>query len=315
VCGIMLLLLHLMVLPLIAAIALQLLFMENKSLWHHRRSVAVIVVVSLVVSWPYLLHLFHEFESPISGGGVAWRGLLFPFLGAHHLALAGLANAFGDTWLNQLPVAAGEMFLVARWISLLAYPLVWSGMILAIPRCWRAIRHPREALPLARFFVVVWAALILQCIMDGLMHIYEGPHYYNATWMLHVAFAFLAVGWLWQHGGSKSFLFRILLPAYAASLLFSLTILAITIRRDGGILSVNFGTSLAQQMAAVTGIQMYSDDSPRLITIGQWNEHPQALEALERLLIPPVGPRPRRYLVIEYRKEFPGDARIAVIAH
>ena len=102
---------------------------------------------------------------------------------------------------------------------------------------------------------------------------------------------------------------------YAAALLVSLAIIAGTIHRNGGMRSENYGTSLADQIAAVREMQRYSDDSPRQIEIPEWTKHPRTPAVLEELIPPPAGSRPKRSLVIGYRDAFPDDARITVTVH
>jgi len=278
----------------------------------------------LAVSWPYWSFLLHNYAPNVPGGTSQWLGWFYPLLGAHHLSTAGLENILGAGWRNGEP----GILRAARWITLPAYPAAWAGMILAIPRAWRVIRRCPMASAIDHVFTVAWAAVIFQCALYGPLHVYEGPHYFNAAWIEFAAFAFLAAdsarGWLANaHGAAvgivrpttvpQHFLIG-LLGLYAAALLVSLATIAGTIHRDGGMRSENYGTALADQIAAVRRMQRYSDDSPRKIEIPEWTKHPRTPAVLEELMPPPAGPRPKRSLLLHYRDAFPGDARITVAA-
>jgi hypothetical protein len=347
--GGLLLLVHFMAIPLLAAIAAHLALVEFRSLWRCKWSIGAILAALLAISWPYWSFLLHNHAPRVPGGTSPWLGWFYPLLGAHPLSTAGLQNVLGEGWQHGWPG-----ILAAQWITMLAYPAAWAGMILAVPRAWRVIRRCPKASAVDHVFTVAWTAVIFQCALYGPLHVYEGPHYFNAAWIEFAAFAFLAasppphvlrgrvgvgvgvgVGGLpstvesrlthetptptlplstWG-GGKSGTIVVYVLGLYAAALLVSLAMIAGTIHRNGGMRSENYGTALSDQIAAVRQMQRYSDDSPRQIEIPEWTEHPRTPAVLEELMPPPAGPRPKRSLLIRYRDAFPGDARLKVTAH
>ncbi len=199
-------------------------------------------------------------------------------LRAHHFAAGGLENILGDAWVaTRSPVV-----LVARWISLVAFPAVWVGMLLALPRVWRVLRLSPRAGPIDHIFAVAWAAVVFQAALDGFQHVYEGPHYLNAAWIVYAAFLFL----LARHAPAW------IIGAYGASLLTVTIAIAVSIHQNAGMRSANYGSALWAQIEAVEEIQEFSGDSPLKIDIPQWTAHPIALTTLGELHPPSPAEHP-----------------------
>jgi hypothetical protein len=189
-----LLLIHFMAVPLVAAIGIHLILVEYRSLWRFKWSIAGIVVVMLGISWPYWSYLFHNYAHNIPGGTSRWLGWFYPLLGAHHLSAAGLTNILGETWRSPAP----RILLVAQWITALAYPAAWAGMLLAIPSVYRVLCRSERVSAADQLYSVAWVAVILQCILYGPLHVHEGPHYFNAAWIYFAVFVFLAARRPWR---------------------------------------------------------------------------------------------------------------------
>ena len=106
---------------------------------------------------------------------------------------------------------------------------------------------------------------------------------------------------------------RVILPVYAAALLVVLGVVGFKIARDrGGASRSPYGAALEEQIAAAEKIQKFSDDSKLDISIAQWQAFPWTLELFKQILPAGPDPRPKRHLTIDYRNEYPGDARIVV---
>jgi hypothetical protein len=99
---------------------------------------------------------------------------------------------------------------------------------------------------------------------------------------------------------------------YAASLMLGVTIIAITIAINGGTRNIYYGTSLANQIAAVQTLARYSPDSTVEMRIPQWKSFPLSWRVLFELTPLPAQLRPARHLIVRYRDAGPGDARIEV---
>ena len=300
-CTPVLLLIHFMAIPLVAAIGIHLLLVEFRSLWRFKWSIAAILIAMIGISWPYWNYLFHDYHHNVPGGTSRWLGYFYPLLGAHHLSAIGLNNLLGESWRNSAP----RILRVAQYITALAYPAAWIGMLLAIPAVWRVVRRSGRTSATDQIYAVAWTAVIFQCALYGPLHVHEGPHYFNASWICFAAFAFLAAKF------APPFC-EPLLGLYAVAQLTVLTTMAIMIHRNGGMRSDNYGTALSNQIAAVRQIERYTDDSPRRIEIPEWTEHLRTPAVLEMLFSPPPGPRLRGNLVVRFRDAFPGDARIVV---
>jgi hypothetical protein len=297
----LLLLLHLMSIPLIAAIALHFAIFESRSLRQFKWSLLVIVAIPLAISWQYWSNLLHNHHQTIPGGTSPWRGYLFPLLGAHHLTACGLQNVLGENWLTS----RSPIIIAAQWISLIAFPAIWIAMVLSIPRLWRVLSRRPATNPIDQIIAVAFAAILFQSILDGWQHLYDGPHYFNATWIIFAAFLFLAARrarpWM--------------IATYAASLLIVTTTIAFTLHQNAGMRSENYGSAISSQIDAVHQIQQYSGDSPIKIDIPQWTQHPIALRTLGELAPAPTTDRPRRQIWVHYRSNSPADAHIVVTAY
>jgi hypothetical protein len=300
-CGMLLLLLHLMAIPLIAAVAIHLAVVESRSLWRFKWSLLAIVAITTALSLPYWSNLLHNHQQKIPSDTSALRGYFYPLFGAHHLTTFGLENVLGDEWLATRP----PIVAAAQWISLIAFPIVWIAMILALPRLWRVLRLSPKAGPIDHILAVAWAVVIFQSALDGFQHLYDGPHYFNASWIIYVAFLFL----LARHAPAWT------IAIYAASLLIVTSTIAITIHQNAGMRSPNYGSAISTQIDAVHQIEQYSGDSPLKIDIPEWKNHPFALRTLGELDAPPTTQRPRRRIDIYYRPDSSTDAHIFVTAY
>jgi hypothetical protein len=300
-CAPVLMLIHFMAIPLVAAIGVHLALVEFRSLRRFKWTIATILVAMLGISWPYWNYLIHNYHHNIPGGTSRWLGYFYPLLGAHHLSAIGLNNLLGESWLHPAP----RTLRIAQYITGLAYLTAWIGMLLAIPAVWRVVRRSARTSATDQIYSVAWAAVIFQCALYGPLHVHEGPHYFNASWICFAAFAFLAAKF------APPFC-EPLLGLYAIVQLFILTTMALMIHRNGGMHSDNYGTTLSNQIATIRQIERYTDDSPRRIEVPEWTEHPRTPAVLELLFPPPPGPRLRGNLVVRSRDEFPDDARIVV---
>jgi hypothetical protein len=309
-CAMCLLLTHFMSVALLVPVALHLSITRFRTLWWFKWGVAAIIVIVAGVSWPYWYFLVEHYHGKTPGGSSPWLGWFYPLLGAHHLTAAGLDNILGEGWQYTLPVAVRSILLAAQWFSLAAYGAVWTGMLLALIRGTRVFVPRLRSTTMDHLCLVALAIWIGQSILNGLEHIDEGPHYFNATWIVYALFAWLSIDFL----GRRFVAARALMPVYGVSLLTVAAIVAIKLHHDGGTRSANYGTALADQLQAAHRIDEFSPDSPRQIDLPQWSAHPLGLATLLELLPPPNGPHPTRLLLIRYRDAFANDARIKVTA-
>jgi hypothetical protein len=300
-CAPLLMLIHFMAVPLVAAIGLHLVLVEFHSLRRFKWVIGAIVIAMLAISWPYWNYLIHNYHHNVPGGTSRWLGWFYPLLGPHHLSAIGLNNLLGDSWRNPAP----RILRIAQDITGLAYLAAWIGLLLAIPCVCRVVTRSTRASAIDQICSFTWLAIILQCALYGPLHVHEGPHYFNASWICFATFAFLAAK-------IAPLFCKPLLGIFAAAQLLILTTMALTIHHNGGMRSDNYGTTLSNQIAAIQQIERYTDDSPGRIEIPEWTEHPRTPAVLEMLFPPQPGPRLRGNLVIRFRDAFPDDARIVV---
>jgi hypothetical protein len=314
-CGLCMLLVHLMCLAILAPLVIHLAVFSWRSALRFWGGLTAVATILGGLSWPYWYYLLHHYSPSIPGGMSPWAGWFYPLLGAHHLTAAGLGNILGDDWQFTTGRVLPFFIVAAQSISLVAYPAAWAGMILAL-RSWRRVvsRQPATTTSdhLATIALGTW---ICQSLLDGNRRVSDGPQYFNATWIAYTVFAWLAVDALLRAAWHTSVLVRLALPVYAAALLVVLGSAVFKIARDGGAWSENYGAALDDQLRAFAQLQQYSAASPRQISVRQWTDHPWVLDKdLPALVQAPAGPRPTRQLIVGYRSAFPGDARLMVRA-
>jgi len=315
-CALCMLLVHLMCLAILAPLAIHLAVFGWRAARRRGAALAGVAAVAAILggfSWPYWYYLLHHYAPSTPGGMSPWAGWLFPLLGGHHLTAAGLGNILGDGWQYTSGKVLPFLVVAAQSISLLAYPAVWAGMILSL-RSWRRVvdRQP-PATPADHLTSIALGTWICQTLLDGNRRVSDGPQYFNATWIAYAVFAWLAADALGRAAWRRSVMVRVALPVYAAALLIVLGSMVNQIARDGGAWSENYGVALENQLQAFGRLRQFSLDSPRLINVSQWTDHPWVLgKDLPELVPAPAGPRPRRQIIVGYRLAFPGDARLRV---
>ena len=324
-CGALLPLTHLMAFALIVPLGLH--FALGQWRWIIRHGWSALITLIIVagiqaLAWPYWQWMWMNYRVE-PGEGSPLAGFFFPLLGGHHLSAAGLGNILGDGWLYTTGRVAPYLIAAAQAFTLLAYAAVWIGMFLAWLRARRIIRRAQATASdhLALIALGIW---FCQGLLDASQCVYDGPHYFNATWIAYAVFVFFTVEalyrWAWD-----SVLTRLALPAYGLALLIVLGAMIAKVAHDGGTRTMGYGTTMAQQMAAVAQIRGFSDDSQKQFAIvgikqcpfPQWSNYPWAFVVLRGLLPPPSGPRSDGPILVHYRDAFPGDARIVVdaVAH
>jgi hypothetical protein len=300
-------LVHLMAVALVIPLALHFFIFRRNQIWRFTWSLVAVTVIFAALGFPYFHYLLSQTHPTVSHAAPIWKGLIYPLFGAHLLSAAGIQDCLGPGWFYTTGWLAYPL-TIAYEISLLMYPLVWLGIILAIPRAFRPTSTVNH------LSLLCLAILLCQCVLDALARAYDYPHYYNATWIIFAFFALLAADFLWRHFHQRALLSRVAFSAYALSLVFLIAVTAATIHRNGGSRNLAYGITLADQRSACQTIAKYSPDVPPLILIEQWQKYPGDMKVLAELNPPTflVDPLPRQKLIVRYRDAFPGDAHILV---
>jgi hypothetical protein len=186
-CAVILLLIHPMTLPLVAAVGAH-------AIWHHRQAfgrhlIALIVVVicTAFTSGNYFLRIGRQFAQspkiPIPLVQPEQTRLSRPAAFAFPLRAGRLLSAYHFfDWRGTEPGPdSSAVARAARIVSTLAFGLCWLGMAVCIIRFragWRRNGKPADALA-----AICILALGLQCLLDGVLQIAPWPHYFGGTWI------------------------------------------------------------------------------------------------------------------------------------
>ncbi len=305
-------LIHLTGVAMVLPIGAHLLVFNRRQLWKWKWRVVAIVLLCSYLFWPYLAYFATRTQPNIPRSRPQLIGWLAPLVGGQYLTLGTAGTMPGDGWQEHSPEILQSLVGIAQWITRIALLCVWLGMAIAVPRGWKALRHPASAGATQHLCLVALAVWICQTFLDGIERLDFSPQYLAATWMIYIFFAWIAVDWLMQRMRGSTFIVRWLPGIYSGSLLLGIVIIMVTFIRNEGAVNGYFGTSLANQIEAVKRIRQFSDRSNVDIQFAPWRLHPLAYQVLMELNPASAGPRPVASLVVKYRNGYPGDARIEV---
>ena len=145
--------------------------------------------------------------------------------------------------------------------------------------------------------------------MDGFQRIYDAPHYFNATWIIFVVFAFIAIDALLRKRPNSVFA-PLLIPAHATALaVVTFAALAI-IHHDGGTKLPGYGTNIADQFDATRQIVQVDNNCLMHPPFSQWDQYPWEFTVLRNMMAEQTIPQPGFLAIVHYRGDFPSDAHI-----
>ncbi|HKD43475.1 MAG TPA: hypothetical protein VKB87_24555 [Myxococcaceae bacterium] len=297
---------HLMSAALIVPIAVHVIIARRKGLWRHKWVLLIVSAIAIGATRTYCSQLLHSFGG--SGRHPSSAGWLFPLLSPRYLSASGLEYFFGSP--AHLGLAGIAQWAArASWsISLVAFPLVWVGIILAAASALQAVRRARFDIR-SHAAILALAVLFTQMLLNWLTGTYGHPHYYNATWIVYALFAWLTVDWL----AGRALATAVCGP-YAAALATTILLLIASIHRSGGTRE-GYGPTLANQMQIATELRQYSATVPLDFKVLNYQKFPHALETLRLLQPPPSGqPRQASRLSIVYSSTDATNGRIQLIA-
>jgi hypothetical protein len=185
---------------------------------------------------------------------------------------------------------------VAVYGSLIVYPLIWLGIVVAGVRLvqrWRGAddgepddpADPTLRATRRTISGILLAGLVIQVLLYGALRMPALPQYFFGTLPIHVLFAWIAVDFLHR--------FRLGWPAVAV---YGLSVAYITIASTIYIHRVGYyrhtyRPSLRSQVEVARALNRYSDSSV-MTDVVLFQSHPQAIRAL-RLLMPPDPAKPQ----------------------
>ncbi len=280
----------------------------------HLAGLLAIVAAINLLAWPY----WESFLSPSSSKPYfvllsRWKGWIYPLLGAQDLTAGRIDwGILGNEWYSTLPTPVARMAAIAQTVSLIGFVAVWGGTVLAAAAAWRVLRRSSVATVVDHAATIALGVFVCQCILDGTQRAYESPHYFNATWIAYVVFAWLAIGAMIRRFWARSILLRLALRMYAASLMIFLSTMIWKIAQDGGSDSLGYGTTLSEQVAAVRSIHRFSSAQTLMVAFEQWQTISGELISLNEMMPQPPGNYPLRRVLVRYRSAYPGDAHVVV---
>lgn len=305
-------LIHLITLPFLIVLAIHAILFEAKWVVKFKWPLLATILVMLGISEPYLHYAVTFHGSHVPEYAAWWRGWVFPLLGAQHLTAKNVGYILEEGWNIINPKPVRYVFQIARLVTCIGYVACWVGMLIAIPRAWRALKQRGSAGTVDQLCLIGLVGYLFQTVFDGIERVSVYPHYHNTTWMIFVMFAWLALDALPRWVGARSLIARLMVPVYALALLFVEVIVAWQIARNGGTRGNHYNAVLSNQVEVVKQIGRFSDASPIDVQVDYWRDRPDTLRVLRELISPPKAEGPVRRIVVRFQNGFPGDARIVV---
>jgi hypothetical protein len=269
-------------------------------------AVALIVAAIQLPAIPYWEHLGHHYTPRVGADRSPVSGFLFPLLGGHHLTATGLGNLVGSGWQWYLPGPTSYIVWAAEGVSAMAYIAVWIGLVRSPRLARRVIRRKNPTLN-DHLALIALGVFICQLYMDGTMRVYDGPHYFNATWIAYAIFAYQAFARLSAKWGKR------ILWAQGVALATVLLAVMGLVAQNGGMITTGYGTSLSQQIDAVRQIGNTPFAGGIRSQVCLWRFLPWEYDTLKEMLVSPdTPPQPGVAASVVFRGSWPGDAHIVV---
>ena len=266
--GTMAVLTHLMVAPLVGAIALHFVATRARRLHRSPRLVSTLViglVAAGAISYPYLTELR-------SGGAAGFlltpspRSSLFAIDGFRVLTLAGFDYVIGDWGAAGL---GGAM----RLVSLLAYPVGAYGVFV----CLMEDRSEREG-PTREVARVLLLSLVFFVLLANGKRLSEHPHYYSGVWVVFFTFWWLGMSDLWSRRWARG-----ACAVQGLVLAGFLVGVAGWLHENRGTRSLHYGPTLANQMEVASRLEALGAPDAPSSSAHHPRIFPQALSVLRRL--------------------------------
>ncbi len=309
-------LVHFMSLALVVPFAVHLLVFERRALRQRKWALLAVLAIAATAYGYYGRALYSDYLKPlfalarsanlapagqpieVPGFGL---GFVFPLLGGRLLSASGLDNSFA-TFFGDSP-----LLRIALEVTIIAFPLVWWGIVLSVWRLVRALRT-KHADSLDHLAGLCLAIFVAQVLLNGVTNTYAHPHYFSATW---IAYAFFA--WLSADALAKVRPLRWLIPLHGAALGAVSLWLVILVHATDGTRS-HYGPTLKNQMEIAAEINRYAPGSAVTSDVENLAKFPHSISVLRILDGPATRPTlPARELLIRYSSADPRSGRAEVV--
>lgn len=236
---------HPMSAPLLAPLAGHMLFFRWRNLLRWWGVVMGVVAGAVILYLPYLKAL--QYEAGHELGMTGPDGWWFPLLGARLMSASGIDYMFGENWIT-LASGIGRAMLKTAWaVSLVSYPLMWTAIVIGAFKVWMLFKRRNAATTLDHIYVLAVTVMLAQCVLDGVAHIYNHPHYYGGTWVIYPLLAWLGFDLLTARVRS----FKLILPLQGIALASITIFLALAIHQNRGLRTLNYGACLGEEVRVV----------------------------------------------------------------
>jgi len=305
-------LIHPTAIALVAPLALHVLLLRPRALLGQKWAVLAIAMVCVLLPWGYWRQLHYPSSTPLAGPA----GWIFPLLSPRLLSAAGLHHFLGSAWQDLAGPAIGAGLQSVQRLTLLAFPLVWAGMIIAVVRSVRLLRRPSAASAADHMALLGLAAFIGQIILDGCSRIEADPHHYNATWAVYALLAWLSADALVKSSARWSSWIAALLALQGAALAAVTVYIMLLMHIAGGTRGEHYGATLANQLEVAIILNRYPDNMPVRFQVANLAKFPIAMQTLRRLARDIAHPQPASAggveLIVYYRSGLPRSGWIMV---
>lgn len=322
-CSIALAFIHPQDLPLLLPILAHALWRQRPALARAYVGIAVILGVTFALNYAYAREAYYAVRWQLEHRTMrdSYPGqerqsraasTLKPLLGG--VILSGDAFAANDSRLAE----PRKVVRAARIASLVAYPLIWLGIVVAsvyLVRRRRGTLLPGDddadpTLPAARraVFGIALAGLVLQMLLYGVMRMPVFPQYFFGTFVLHVLFAWIGVEAL-----HRVRLHWAAIAVYGVSVAY-ITVASMTHVHRVGYARDTYRPSLANLVQVARELNRYADQTV-MTDVHVLKAHPQSIRTL-RLLLPPAG-QPQTTsgrLIVRHRSGPTGDDSVIELA-
>jgi hypothetical protein len=299
---------HLMALALALPVVAHLLLTRGSFLLRTRLLPLVPALLVASLGFRFWLELL-DLEPAKAALGPEPRALWFASFGGRLLTAGGLDYFFGQVWTARWLGGRGAAPATAASL-LLGHGLVWGGMLRSMAWVRASLRNEIVRSPRLELATVALGVWLTQTALNLATRTAHHPHYYNATWIVFVLFAWFALERL-----SRSRLGVYALPLHAAALFFVLVLVIAGVHESRGSRTLHYGMAMGEQLRVVSLLTRSHPHSRITTDIEQLRSYPQALTVL--LWLAPLRPsplQPRRLLHVTYASKDPAVAALRVRA-
>ena len=307
-CCVAMVLTHLMALAFVVPLTLYLLLRARSRLRELWWQLGLLGGAAVAISFPYLSFLRRSVSGeggtpPVPGG---W---LFPLLGGRILSAQRIEDIFGADWLAHDTSAWGRLAGFAGAVSLLAFALVWVGIVVAALTARRGLQGPIDDARRVRGEAALLALLMVlgQAVLDGLTAKSGFTHYFNATWIAYALLAWLAVDAL------RVPRLRAVVTAVLAASTLTVSLYLLVRIHHGGPSRLPYGATLANQLEVARELNRYGPGSTVRVEVINVLRFPFALGVLRALSPVADPPLPAAKLRLVYETDSPVDGRIRLV--